>query len=67
MKIKTVKSNVPIINSPYFPQIFKFFVAKLKLLGKLKIVNGFLLLGVTKHQTGAKIFEKQQILLCPNC
>ena len=34
MKIKTVRSNVPSINYPYFAKIFKFFVVKFKLIRK---------------------------------
>ena len=30
-RIKTVKSNVPSINYPFFAKIFKFFVVKLKI------------------------------------
>ena len=32
IKKKTVKSNVPSINYPYFAKIFKFFVVKWNLL-----------------------------------
>ena len=52
---------------PIFCQSFQFFVVKPKFLIENQVVNNFLLLSVTKYCTAVKIYEKQQILLCPSC
>ena len=64
-KTKTVKSNIPSINYPYFANFFKFFVVKLKFFRKSSAQWPFA--SGCDYYFAVKIDEKQQILLCPNC
>ena len=69
-KIKEAVSNVEITvikqkqlnrrtqhQLPIFCQNFQIFCCKIE----NQVLSEFLLLGVTKHHTGVKIYEKQQI------
>ena len=63
-KIRTLNQTYPASTTHILPKFSNFLQQNWNCYKNHQVLREFLLLGLTKHYTAVKIYEKQQILLC---